>query len=293
MLFYASLLFVSSVFVIVLMMFASVVSDSVADNITERRFTLCAQKNCRSSEGLAVVIPFREHELTRVAQLMEQLASKTTVSNYSKGIDVIFLHVNPSTEETEKLSRLDGLVAQLGTVFRLVFISKLEEYCPNDSVVLSTLFRMDAPEFLRKYCFIYFSSLDMHILRKSWVKDLVVQSTMSPDREFWIKSPLDMSLHPFAYYEQIEISLYSIYAAQSQCLQELFLLADEVYPSVSISKAFNSFLRDPGQLVLSHGIAPKIHISTFAVDMRETEISLEKVKMLFPDAAIAQGSHIH
>ena len=143
MLFYASLLFVSSVFVIVLMMFASVVSDSVADNITERRFTLCAQKNCRSSEGLAVVIPFREHELASVAQLMEQLAAKTTVSNYSKGVDVIFLHVNPSTDETEKLSRLDGFVAQLGTVFRRVFISKLEEYCPNDSVVLSTLFRMD------------------------------------------------------------------------------------------------------------------------------------------------------
>lgn len=292
MLFYAGILFGSSVFVILLMLFSAVIYDSVADNVTEQRFSRCQRQNCRGDEPVAVVIPFHDDQLDAVARLIQDMMKETTPSNYSKSLDIIFLRVNPADEFTSQVSRLNGILDQIGTVFGKAVITKLDGHYSSDSEVLNNLFSSDAPEFVKQYCFIYFSSIDMHILKANWPQFIVEHSSMAADKHFWIKSPLDMSLHPFSYYEQIEISLYSIYAVQSNCLQELFLLAEEVYPSVSISKAFNNFLRDPSQLILSHRIASKLQISAFGVDVRNTEVSVEKLKAMFPDAAIAQGTQI-
>ena len=265
----------------------------MSDRFIDERLGFCQKYDCANDGRVAVVIPFKVHEIRKVERLMKDLIEKTEQDEYAKRLDLFFLANGPSEHFKEKGSELRKAVDETEKVFHSGHLHYVLEFCQDDNAVLKYLFGENPPTFLKDYCFIYFSSVDMKVLKPTWARDIIVQSVDSAEKNFWVKAPLDMSIRTFAYYENIEISLYAIYAAQSPCLKELFLFAADTYPSARVSRAFNSMMRDPSQLVLSHCIAPKIEISTFGVELRNSKMSLEKVKAMFPDASIAQGTRLY
>ena len=215
----------------------------MSDRFIDERLGFCQKYDCANDGRVAVVIPFKVHEIRKVERLMKDLIEKTEQDEYAKRLDLFFLANGPSEHFKEKGSELRKAVDETEKVFHSGHLHYVLEFCQDDNAVLKYLFGENPPTFLKDYCFIYFSSVDMKVLKPTWARDIIVQSVDSAEKNFWVKAPLDMSIRTFAYYENIEISLYAIYAAQSPCLKELFLFAADTYPSARVSRAFNSMMR--------------------------------------------------
>lgn len=290
---YTIVLFVFSTVTTFIFLFSSSFFQAMSDRFIDERLGFCQKYECSNDGKIAMIIPFKVDETQKVERLVQDLIEKTEKSEFTKRIDLYLLANGAGEQFKEKGNHLRKIVDETESIFNSGHLHYVMEFCQDDNAVLKYLFGEKPPTFLKDYCFIYFSSVDMKILKPQWAKEIILQSVDSGEANFWVKSPLDMSLRPFAYYENIEISLYSIYAVHSPCLKELFLFAADSYPSARVSKAFNLLMRDPSQLVLSHCIAPKIEISAFGVDMRNSDMEIEKVKSMFPDAYIAQGKWLH
>lgn len=286
---YTILLFIFSILALIVMLFSSSISQSMTDRISDERFGSCEPYVCHSGK-IATVVPFDYDNLAKVEEFTKQIISNTDHTMHA--MDLIFIPYEPS-RKPDYPDQLNKYIFPLEHIFEKVFVSQSFEDTRKDNDILKCLFQNDTASWMKDYCFIYFTSLDTKFVKSNWPDAIATHSIHAKDTNYWVKSPLDMSVKPFSYYENVEISLYGIYAANSECLKDLFGLADEVYPSWKVSKAFNMFMRDPGQIILSHCIVPRIRISPFGVDLRKMKISVSEIRQRFPEAFIAHGANIN
>jgi hypothetical protein len=101
-----------------------------------------------------------------------------------------------------------------------------------------------------------------------------------------------MAFRPFGDYEDIQVSLYPIYAAHSTCLKELLDLTEKIHPTWPAARSITQIMRNPADVRLAHMLGTRIVPASISVSVGDSRITVADLKRRFADAYWAEGTRI-
>ncbi|OHS97182.1 hypothetical protein TRFO_36634 [Tritrichomonas foetus] len=297
-------LFLFSFFALLVMLFSSTMNQYLSNELVDQKFGGCKVHKCLANTSkLAIILPFKKEDTPKLIDFLIGMSKVTKKPIQSEKVNFYLVHINKDRRErketesqnTESNSFFkqvpEQVIHDLHQIFDEVnFIPSFPDVYSDDDLIKYLL--ENRPSFLNHICFFHLISFDFIFLKNDWIDKFLNISLFSIDQSFWVKGGIDFGFYPFSVHEDIEISMYSIYAAHSDCLRELFTYADEIYPAWRISRALTAFLRSSSHMALSHLLSPRIIPATYAVNMAGVETSRSDLREKFPDAYIAQGARI-
>lgn len=292
-------------------------STQYTNTIFDQQFGNCSIYSCSSEKSkLAIILLVNYGDgdayIEKLKRLIQRMKSNTDPRNQQEK-DLVDLFIFPFTpysflsrnrEEEQNnhyIQRIRNIIFpseqtdQSGLKLTDIFGNiKIENpipdiYTPDDLLIHLYAHSKD---YFPHHCFIQLLSLHTYFLKKNWLNAIISRSLDAFSQNFWMKGSIDMSFHPFSTYEEIEISLNSIYAIHCPCMANLIDYAAEQYPKLRIEKSINNLLRNPMQTRLAQWLAPRILPTSIGVNFESTKITIQRLKSNFPDAYFAFGKQI-
>jgi hypothetical protein len=274
-------------------LFSASASFHFSTSMYDRRFGQCPVYSCDPEmPRIAVVIAFLSSEVSALLSFLSGIETNSSIPSARHLFDLFLVLIDEPSPNRATTQSVSAYVdrSHLTRFFSSVRVVPPFANVPGPNELLKHF--LFHPKLFTSHCFLQYISLQTRLLRPDWLDGIAIHSTNASSKNFWIKGGLDMSFHPFSYLEHIEITLYSLYAAHSECLRDLIDLAEEDHPTWPVARSMTRVLRNPANVKLAHMLGTRMLPTSISVSFKGSVIHISDIKERFPDAYWAEGTRI-
>jgi hypothetical protein len=286
--------YVISLIAFFITVFSASLTMNFSDHMYDRRFGNCPIYSCpATTPKVAVVIAFLSSEVSTLIAFLSSIEVQTSTPRAGPALfELLLVLIDEPSPDRRTTATVRSYVngSNLSRFFGSVRVVPPFANVPGANELLRH-FVFHANLF-ESHCFFQYLSPRTRILRSDWLDGVAAFSINASSKNFWVKGGTDMAFRPFGCYEDVQISLYSIYAAHSACLKELVDLAEENHPTWPVARSITQMMRNPADVRLAHMLGTRIVPACISVGVGDTAIGVADLRRRFADAYWAEGTGI-